>query len=116
MSFGVTLLHVVPPFFVTCTRPSSLPVQIVLTSRFDGPIEKITAYTSGPFMSPVIGPPEWPIVSGLWRVRSPEIAVQLWPSVVVFQSRCDPAYNTLGFTGEKMIGYVHCQRSGMSFA
>ena len=27
-------------------------------ARFEGPIEKITAYTSGPFMSPVIGPPE----------------------------------------------------------
>src|SRR4051812_9708356 len=67
-------------------------------------------------MSPVIGPPECPIVMGLWRVRSPEIAVQLCPSVVVFQRRCEPAYSTLGFSGEKMIGYVHCQRSGISFA
>src|SRR5262245_20918331 len=116
MSFGVTFVHVLPPSRVTLINPSSDPVQMTFTSFFDGPIEKITAYTSGPFMSPVIGPPEWPMVFGSCLVRSPEIAVQLSPPFVVFHKRCDPVYSTLGSTGEKMIGYVHCQRSGISFA
>jgi len=44
---------------------------MTLVVRFDGAIAKITPYTSGPFMSLVIGPPDGPIVFGSWRVRSP---------------------------------------------
>ena len=40
---GVTLRHVAPPSRVSCTSPSSLPVQMTLTSRLDGAMEKITA-------------------------------------------------------------------------
>ena len=58
MPLGVTFAHVVPPSRVTCTRPSSDPVQMTFTFFLPGPTAKITAYTSGPFMSPVIGPPE----------------------------------------------------------
>ena len=42
MSLGVTFAHVAPPSRVRCTSPSSEPVQITFTSRFDGPMEKIT--------------------------------------------------------------------------
>src|SRR3954454_20529345 len=62
-------------------------------------------------MSRVIGPPDGPIVLGSWRVRSGLILSQLCPPFVVFQRCCDDAYKTLVSTGEKMIGYVHCQRS-----
>src|SRR5688572_11378538 len=36
---------------------------------------------------------------------------QLCPPFVVFHTCCDEVYSTFGSTGEKMIGYVHCQRS-----
>src|SRR5574338_1496684 len=62
-------------------------------------------------MSWVIGPPDGPIVLGSWRVRSPEILVHVWPPFVVFHTCCDDVYSTVGSTGEKMIGYVHCHRS-----
>src|SRR6476661_10559123 len=96
MPGGVTFVHVFPPSRVTCTRPSSEPVQITFTSRFDGPTLKITPYTSGPFMSPVIGPPDFPWVFGSWRVRSPLSAVHVWPPSVVRHSRCEETYSVFG--------------------
>src|SRR5947209_5070920 len=101
MSFGVTVLHVLPPSFVTLTTPSSLPVQITLVVRLDGAIEKITAYTSGPFMSRVIGPPDGPMVLGSWRVRSGLMRSQLWPPFVVLHRCCEPVYSVVLSTGEK---------------
>src|SRR5690349_5748490 len=65
-------------------------------------------------MSRVIGPPDGPIVVGSWRVRSGLIFVHVCPPFVVFHRCCDAAYSTCGFTGENMIGYVHCQRSLMT--
>ena len=59
--------------------------------RFDGPTAKITAYTSGPFMSRVIGPPDGPIVFGSCFVRSGLIFSQLCPPFVVFHRCCDEA-------------------------
>src|SRR5512143_2138545 len=91
MSFGVTLLHVLPPSFVTLMMPSSEPVQITFVVRLDGATAKITAYTSGPFMSRVIGPPDGPIVLGSCRVRSGLIRSQLSPPFVVFHRCCDAA-------------------------
>ena len=111
MPGGVTFAQRLPPSVVTCTSPSSDPVQMTFLSVLPGPTAKITAYTSGPFMSPVIGPPDGPIVASSCRVRSPLIAVQPWPPSVVFQSRCDDTNSSDGSTGEKMIGKVHCQRS-----
>src|ERR1044071_4582351 len=111
MSFGVTLLHDLPPSFVTLTMPSSEPVQMTFVVRFDGPTAKMTAYTSGPFMSRVIGPPDGPMVFGSWRVRSGLMRSQLCPPLVVRHRCCDAAYSTRGFTGENAMGYVHCQRS-----
>ncbi len=51
------------------------------------------------------------MVLGSWRVRSGLMRVQLWPPLVVFQRCCELVYRTCGSTGEKMMGYVHCQRS-----
>ena len=39
MSFGVTFVHVLPPSRVTCTRPSSEPAQMMLTSVLPGASE-----------------------------------------------------------------------------
>src|SRR3954468_444820 len=82
ISGGVTLAQCLPPSRVTCTSPSSEPVQIVFVVTLLGPTEKITPYTSGPFMSPVIGPPEGPCVEGSCRVRSPLNAVHVRPPFV----------------------------------
>jgi hypothetical protein len=79
--------------------------------RLEGPSAKTVAYTSGMFMSRVIGPPEGPSVFGSCRVRSGLIRRQLSPPSVVRQTCCDDTYSARGFTGEKRIGYVHCQRS-----
>src|SRR5215475_6120039 len=95
-------------------KPSSEPVQMTFVVRRDGAIVNTTPYTSGPFMSRVIGPPDGPIVFESWRVRSPLIAVHVLPPSVVFQTRCDPTYNVRLSTGEYTIGYVHCQRSLMT--
>src|SRR5487761_1987959 len=84
---------------------------MTLTSFLEGPMAKIVAYTSGAFMSCVIGPPEGPMVLGSWRVRSGPIRAQLWPASVVFQRCCELVNSRRGLTGEKMIGYVHCHRS-----
>src|SRR3954467_3796908 len=65
-------------------------------------------------MSRVIGPPDGPMVFGSWRVRSPLIALHVFPPSVVFHTRCEPTYSERLSTGEKTIGYVHCQRSLMT--
>ena len=70
MSLGVMFVQVLPKVRVTNTNPSSEPVKIVFTSFLLGPTEKMVPYTSGPFMSPVIGPPDGPSVDGSCRVRS----------------------------------------------
>ena len=115
MSFGVMFVHVLPPSRVTCTSPSSEPVQITLMSFLPGATEKIVPYTSGPFMSPVIGPPDFSCVIGSCRVRSPLSAAHVLPPSIVRQRRCDDTYSDFLSMGEKMIGYVHCQRSRISF-
>src|SRR5881628_2789687 len=92
--FGVTFFQLVPPFRVTCTYPSSDPVQMTLASRADGAMPNTVAYVSTPVLSLVIGPPEAPIVFGSWRVRSGLIFVQLCPPFVDFQTCCEPTYST----------------------
>jgi hypothetical protein len=116
MSLGVTSAQVLPPSRVTWIIPSSDPVQITLTSIFDGARANTVAYTSGPFMSPVMGPPECPSVFGSCFVRSPLIRVQSSPLFVVFQTCWVAVNRTLGSAGEKTIGYVHCTRSGIALA
>src|SRR5258708_36144638 len=65
-------------------------------------------------MSWVIGRPEGPIVFGSWRVRSGLMRSHFSPPFVVRHTCCDEVKRTVGFAGEKMIGYVHCQRSTTS--
>src|SRR5262245_46824835 len=113
-SFGVTFVQVFPPSRVSCTYPSSLPVQITFASCCDGAIVKIVAYVSTPVWSFVIGPPDGPSVFGSCRVRSGLILVQLFPSVVLAQRCCEPTYSVFGPFREYTIGNVHWKRSLMS--
>src|SRR5262249_58126812 len=48
------------------------------------------------------------------RVRSPLIAVQLWPPFVVFQTPAVAKKSTLGSFGDQMIGWVRTVRAGGS--
>ncbi len=73
MPLGVTVAQFFPPSRVTLTTPSSEPAQMTLTSVLPGASEYTVAYTSGLFMSCVIGPPDSVMVFGSWRVRSPLI-------------------------------------------
>ena len=43
MSFGVTFVQVLPPSRVRCTRPSSEPAQMMLTSVLPGASENTVA-------------------------------------------------------------------------
>ncbi|HEX2077771.1 MAG TPA: hypothetical protein VHG08_08685, partial [Longimicrobium sp.] len=105
-SRGVTSVHVPPPSRVTCTRPSSEPVQIVPTSRGDGAMVKMVPYVSTPVWSSVIGPPEGPRVAGSERVRLGEMRSQLLPSLVLRHRCCEPTYSTPASCGEMTMGKV----------
>ena len=88
MSAGVTFAQEPPPSRVTWTRPSSDPAQMTFASVLPGPMANTVAYTSGPFMSWVIGPPESPIVFGSCRLRSPLMRCHCCPPLVVLQTCC----------------------------
>ena len=89
MSRGVTFVQLFPPSRVTLTTPSSDPAQSTLTSVLPGASENTVAYTSGLFMSCVIGPPDSVIVFGSCRVRSPLILSHVCPPLIVLQTCCD---------------------------
>ena len=61
---GVAGFQLLPPSRVTCTTPSSEPVQITCPFTGEGASVKIVAYVSTPVWSSVIGPPDGPIVDG----------------------------------------------------
>jgi hypothetical protein len=88
---------------------------MMLASVLPGPTAKIVPYTSGPFMSPVMGPPDFSCVSGACRVRSGLSTFHVRPPSSVRHSRCDEVNSIFGFTGEKRMGNVHCHRSRISF-
>src|SRR4051794_9219132 len=65
-------------------------------------------------MSRVIGPPDGPMVFGSWRVRSPLIALHVFPPSVVFHTRCEPTYSERLSTGEKTVGVAYRRRAWMT--
>src|SRR4051812_47721400 len=81
--FFVTLVHVLPPSRVNCTRPSLVPAQISPACFGDSAIAKTTPPYSTPMLSGV-RPPElcWWLLS--LSVRSGLISCQLWPPSVVW--------------------------------
>ena len=78
----VTLVHVVPPSRVTCTRPSFVPAHRIFPSSGDSAIENTTPAYSTPMLSGV-RPPEiiWRDLS--LRVRSGEIVCHVMPLSVL---------------------------------
>jgi hypothetical protein len=87
----VTLVQLPPPSRVTCTRPSSEPVQMVPFSFGDSAMVNTVPTYSTLVWSLVMGPPEGPSVLGSFRVRSGEITVQLEPSSVDLKTTFAPA-------------------------
>src|SRR5947207_14500588 len=110
MALGVTLAQFLPPSVVSCTSPSSEPVQIRSFCTGDSTTEKIVSYTSTPVLSLVMGPPEATCLLLSLRVRSGLMICQLMPSSVDLNSTCAAKYSALGSCGEKAIGSVHWKR------
>src|SRR5450756_250967 len=108
MPGGVTLSHFLPPSRVTCTWPSSDPVQITPLPAGDSMMVKIVQSYSTLVLSCVIGPPEVPILDLSLRVRSGLMTSQFCPSLVVFMSTLEPMYSVFGSCGENTIGKLHC--------
>ena len=82
---GVTLVHFAPPSVVTWMTPSPVPAHRTFRSSGEGasavmepvavgvkPDAYLPAFEGGSHLSP--------------RVRSPLMAVQLWPPLTVFQT------------------------------
>ena len=86
---GVTLVHVAPPSFVTCTRPSFVPAQMTPRSSGDSAIEKTTPAYSTERLS-TVRPPESPIMLRSLSVRSGLIARQVLPRSSLRNKRLVP--------------------------
>src|SRR4051794_5934177 len=99
MSFGVTFDHVLPPSRVTCTRPSSDPVQITPFCTGDSIIVNVVRQCSQHGVSCLGGPAGFPRFGLPFRVRSPLLPSHLCPSLVVFMTPLPPMYNVLGSCG-----------------
>src|SRR5215469_10512682 len=81
---GVTSTHLAPPSKVAWMLPSSLPAHITLTSSGEGARAVMAPDCDGVTVAPYL-----PVLDGtsqVFRVRSPEMAVQLWPPLVDFQT------------------------------
>lgn len=76
---GVTFVQLSRPSRLTWTRPSLVPAQITPFSSGDSAIEKSTPAYSKERLSRV-GPPESPIISRAFRVRSGLIVRHVWPA------------------------------------
>ena len=81
---GVTLVHFAPPSVVTWIRPSPVPAHSTLTSSGEGASAVIEPCAAGVTVDAYL--PAFAGTSQVWRVRSPLMAVQLWPPLVVFQT------------------------------
>src|SRR5215472_7002727 len=81
---GVTLVHFWPPLTVTWMRPSPVPAHNIFTSSGDGANAVIDPWAAGVTVDAYL--PALAGTSHACRVRSPLIAVQLWPPFTVFQT------------------------------
>ena len=80
---GVTFVQLFPLSFETYINPSSLPAQSTPCFTGDSAKVKISAYTSAPVLSFVIGPPLCFIVNESCRVKSGLITSQLSPRLLL---------------------------------
>src|SRR4051812_34622295 len=95
---GVTLLHFAPPSVVSCRSPSPVPAHSTFTSSGEG-----ASAVTEPIAAGVTVPAYLPAFAGMshvCRVRSPLIAVQLWPPLVVFHTPAVAYKRTFGSLGD----------------
>src|ERR1041385_8604331 len=82
---GVVLVQDLPPSKVAWMSPSPVPAHRTFTSRGEGESAvtdpSAVACTVDAYLPALAGVSHFSA-----RVRSPEIAVQLWPPLVVFQT------------------------------
>jgi hypothetical protein len=81
---GVTLVHFAPPSVVHWISPSPVPAQSTLTSSGEGAIAVTVPSADGVTVDAYL--PALGGTSQVWRVRSPLMAVQLCPPLVVFHT------------------------------
>src|ERR1035438_2924385 len=81
---GVVLVQWAPPSVVSCSRPSPVPAHRTLTSSGAG--ARAPPEPAGEGVTVEAYLPALRGTSQVWRVRSPLMAVQLWPPLVVFQT------------------------------
>src|SRR5262249_13520996 len=88
--FGATFVHVLPPFCVTCTLPSSVPAQITLASRGLSAMERIVQCTLARWLSWEISPPLATCFVLSLVLRSGLMIDQCSPRSVVLKSTLPP--------------------------
>src|SRR5215831_10516453 len=107
---AVTFVQFLPPSRVTCTRPSSVPTQMVLGSTGESDMDRIAPTVSAPLRSSQIGPPlESCLVLSL-RVKSGLTGVKWVPPSVEWNSTLPPKYTSLGSLAETAMGEVQLKR------
>src|ERR1700689_2677918 len=99
---GVTSVHFTPPSGGTWMRPSPAPAHSTLTSSGEGASAVMEAVAAGVTVAPYL--PAFAGTSQVWRVRSPLIAVQLWPPLLVFPTPAVAKKSTLGSLGDQISG------------
>src|SRR5262249_6345837 len=107
--FLVSVVQVLPPSRVNCSRPSLVPAQITPASLGDSAMANTTPAYSTPMLSGV-SPPELPIRLLSLRVRSGLMICQLLPPSVVMCTNWLPTYTLLWSCGEMVMGNSQLKR------
>src|SRR6185437_8894237 len=107
-TFGLTLVHVRPPSFVTCTLPSSVPNQITFVSV--GVIVRMVLYVSAPLMSYSIFPPLVTCLLLSFRVTSGLSSDQCKPPSVLLNNTLPPRKTSFALVADTAIGDVQLNR------
>src|SRR5436305_12414316 len=108
--FVVTFDQVWPPSRVSCTRPSSVPTQMVFASSGEIAKERIVSKGPAPLRSSSTGPPLLNCLLLSLRVRSGLMGFQCAPLSVDLNNTLPPRYTSFGSEDETAIGVVQLNR------
>ena len=112
MRFDVTFAQDLPPSFVTCIFPSSVPAQITFSLKGDSAIVKIVQWFSAPELSADKPPDSTWFCFNLSLVdKSGEIFVQVFPISFETCTNWLPANKRSGLWGLVVIGVFQLNRS-----
>src|SRR5437870_737894 len=90
-TFAMVLVQDVPPFFVTCTLPSSVPAQITSGFFGDSAMATIVVCISADELSTVTPPYSSCLcLLGSLVLRSGEMRSHVWPKLRDRKRYCDP--------------------------